>query len=226
MKEEIYRVVVKDGRETTVKACRPENESPKGIVVLGHGMANDMENPVVVYPVRHLAERGWLALRFNFLYREAGKDKADSSEVLVRTYNRVCEDALSRWDMDSSRLVVGGKSLAARTTALAVRQGLEAAALVYLGFPLHPPGKPEMGRENLIQSVGGLPQLFLAGTRDHLCPLPRLQELVKHLPGPVHLHVIEGGDHSFDLPKNSPRNREDVLTEVARVTGDWVDQVF
>ena len=225
MIEETYRLEVDSGKTTTVKASRPEKGSWRGGVVLAHGMANDLDHPVLAATAGHLAERDFLAMRFNFLYREAGRDRADSEKVLLATFNRVCEDALARWSLEPDRLVVGGKSLGARIGTLAVTKGLAAAGLLYLGFPLHPPGRPELIREELILSAG-LPQFFVAGDRDFLCPLDRLREVIEKTSPKAGLHVIEGGDHSFVLPAGSGRAPEEVNLEAARASGDWLEGIL
>ena len=224
MPGQTYRLEILDGRATTVKAHLPEG-LPRGGVILAHGMANDLDIPLISETAEHLAGRGWTSVRFNFLYREEGRERADSEEVLLATLKRVYEDSLTRFNLEPSAMVVGGKSLGARITTRAAAEGLEAAAIVYLGFPLHPPGRPDLGRDDLVKAVP-LPQLFVAGTRDHLCPLDRLRGLVEKLTVPVKLHVIEGGDHSFVLPGGDERTEAEIISEISRVTGDWLETVL
>lgn len=174
----------------------------------------------------YLAMAGHLVVRFNFLYRQAGLERADAPEVLLACLEHVYQDSVARWSLDPARLVVGGKSLGARTAARAVGQGLQAAGLFYLGFPLHPPGRPELSRSELLRDVEPVPQLFLAGTRDPLCPLDRLGEVINNLKSPVQLHVVKGADHSFALPASDPRPAEEVHQTMAEVIGDWLEKII
>ena len=226
MKTETYRLEIMPGRDTTIRQDLPDAGSPRGLLLLAHGLNNHLDNPLLVSVAHRAAEIGLVAVRFNFLFREAGLDQADQTEILLDCWRKVYEHSLVRWSMEPEQAVVGGKSLGARITALAVGQGSRTAGLVHLGFPLYPPGRPDQGREALLRAVGPLPQLFFAGTRDHLCPLEALRLVLSELRGPTRLQVIEGGDHSFRLPDNDPRTEADILAEVASQTGDWLTSVF
>jgi hypothetical protein len=175
---------------------------------------------------RQVTELGLVAVRFNFLFREAGLDQADDTDILLACWRKVYEHSLARWSMEPAQTVVGGKSLGARITALAVGQGAGAAGLVHLGFPLHPPERPDLSRAALLQGVGPKPQLFFAGTRDHLCPLETLRLALSELPGPAHLHIIDGGDHSFRLPEGVPRTEAAIHDEIASQTCQWLCSVL
>ena len=92
--------------------------------------------------------------------------------------------------------------------------------LVFLGFPLHPAGKPGTGRADHLHTVD-LPMLFLQGTRDRLASLDLLRPVVDHLGSRAHLHLVDGADHGFDVLKRSGRHVEDVLDELATAISDW-----
>ena len=164
MNEEIYQINIEVDRATTVKAIRPEKPSGRGLL-LAHGLNNDLDYPLLIRIGEAAAEIGWTTIRFNFLYREAGADQADSGDLLWSCFRRVHEDSLSRWSLNPSELVLGGKSLGARIAALSAGRGLKAPGLVHLGFPLHPPGLPEKSRHDLIRRVDPLaPAVFCGRT--------------------------------------------------------------
>ncbi|MEW5724782.1 MAG: alpha/beta family hydrolase [Thermodesulfobacteriota bacterium] len=224
METRTYSLEIRPGRSTTVKAGLPDHPGPRPALVLAHGLANDVDLPLLATLAGSLCARGLIVVRFNFLYREENQDRPDPLDDLVLCFNRVVQDTLKRWPVDRYRFFVGGKSLGARISTLVAGRTLKAAGLVHLGFPLHPPGRPDQGREDLIRAVGDRPQLFIAGDRDHLCPLDRLKKLLSELPGPAKLHVIKGGDHSFALPENDKRSQEQVHEEIARRVGDWLER--
>ena len=125
-------------------------------------------------------------------------------------------------------MLAGGKSLGGRMTSTAASQealpGVK--GIVFFGFPLHAPGKPSNERGGHLVKVR-LPMLFLQGTRDNLADLTLLRPLCDRLQalGKVRLHIIEGGDHSFRVPKKSGRTDEDVLEELGKVVADWASHL-
>lgn len=227
MIQKTYRLEIKPGRTTAVKALMPDRGPVRSGVIIAHGSGNNMDYPLIARVAEHLADRGRLVVRFNFLYREAGRDVPDSPDVLKACLTEVYEDALDRWELDPARLIIGGKSLGARTSAMVVAEdGLETAGLLYLGFPLHLSGRPDQHRADLLVGVGDRPQMFFAGTRDPLCRLDRLKAVLPGLKGPHRLHVVEGGDHSFRLPADNPRPWEAVQDEIARTAASWLDDLW
>ena len=224
MIRETYQPDVGSGRRVTAAAAIPPD--PRAGVLLAHGLNNDMNNPLLTVTSDRLAAQGVACVRFNFPYREEGRKNADPEERLLSCLQAVHEDALARWSLDPEKFFLGGKSLGARISAQAVSGGRPAAGLVYLGFPLHPPGRPDRSRHGLLRSVDPVPQLFLAGTRDPLCPLESLRALVSDLAGPARLHVIDGGDHSFNLPAEYRRNEDEVLEEIAGVVDEWIGLIM
>ena len=220
-----YRLEIAPDRETSVKAETVQGEV-QGLAVLAHGLANNLDLPLLVQTARALADKGVIAVRFNFLYREKGLDRPDSEKMLLTCLTRVAEDALARFGVGESCLILGGKSLGARISALAAGSGFPTIGLFHLGFPLHPPGRPELSREELLKKVGPKPQIFFTGTRDPLCPVDSLKSVIKNLPGPTALHVIEEGDHSFRLPAERRGEEEQVRNHIAAQTAGWVGQVL
>ncbi|MGH7731243.1 MAG: alpha/beta hydrolase family protein, partial [Candidatus Eiseniibacteriota bacterium] len=122
-------------------------------------------------------------------------------------------------------IVAGGKSMGGRMTSrAAAAEPLEGVAgLVFLGFPLHPAGRPGVSRADHLAQVG-LPMLFLQGTRDTLADLGLLEPVIERLGEGATLRVIEGGDHSFHVLKRSGRTDEQVLDELAAAVAAWIEE--
>jgi predicted alpha/beta-hydrolase family hydrolase len=226
MTDQTYSVEIEPGRRVTVRAGLPAKNPPRALVVLAHGMNNDLDFPLMVEFARRLAQKDLAAVRFNFLYREEGRSNADNAGRLIACMTKVMEDARDRFTAERMSLVLGGKSLGARISATIAGQDVRPDALVYLGFPLQPPGRPDRGREAVILNVGDVPQFFAAGTRDPLCPLDRLKKLLPSLPPQSQLYTVEGGDHSFHVPKKDPRSQEEVDAGIAEQATAWLLQVL
>jgi predicted alpha/beta-hydrolase family hydrolase len=167
-----------------------------------------------------LAARGIASFRYNFPYMEQGKRAPDPQPVLLETVRGAITAA--RECAGDMPLLAGGKSLGGRMTSTAVSQEAlpGVRGLVFFGFPLHAPGKPSDERGRHLFEVK-LPMLFLQGTRDQLADLTLLRPLCDRLQGQARLHVIDGADHSFHVPKKSGRTDEDVLREMGEVAAGW-----
>jgi hypothetical protein len=199
----------------------PRTRSGTGIV-LGHGAGADMTSPLVVAVAEGLAERGHVALRFNFPYKELGKKVPDPPAKLGRAF-RAAASALRATGVQ--KLVAGGKSLGGRVASLCAAHGLPCDGLVFLGYPLHPAKQPEKLRDAHLPDVSA-PMLFVQGTRDALCDLDLLRPVVARLGPRASLYIVEGGDHSLDLLKSAGRSRENVYADVINRIGEWIEAGF
>jgi uncharacterized protein len=174
-------------------------ERPEGadaVVVLGHGAGSGMRSPFMAGIARGLVEAGLAVARFDFPYMHAGKKAPDPAPALVETW-RLARDAVAA--RTGLPLAAGGKSLGGRIASMAAAEGMPAEALVFLGYPLHPPGRPDkLRREHLAQVRA--PMLFLQGSRDPFARPDLLAETVTSLGERATLAVVEGGDHSFRVP--------------------------
>jgi hypothetical protein len=190
------------------------------LFVLAHGAGAGMRHPFLETVARHLAERGVATLRYQFPYMEARRHRTDPPDVAEATVRAAVKAACEV--APGLALVAGGKSFGGRmTTQAEARGGLpDVRGLILLGFPLHPPGRPGGARGEHLRQVG-LPMLFVQGTRDALAELERMRALCADLGALATLHVIDGGDHSFALPKSSGRPPEVVLGDVADVIAAW-----
>lgn len=164
-----------------------------------------------------LASAGVRVARFNFLYMEAGRKSPDRQPILEETYSALIE-AISP---DGGRVIAGGKSMGGRIASHVASNGVDVDGLVFFGYPLHPPGKPDRLRDEHLYKIDA-PMLFVEGTRDPFCPLDTLTAVRSKLDAPTEVVVIDDGDHSFKVRKSSGRVTEDAWTEVAERTASWI----
>jgi len=187
------------------------------LYVLAHGAGAGMRHPFLESLAKALADEGVATLRYEFPYLEQGKRRIDPAPVL---HARVRE-AVTAAAKEQLPLFAGGKSMGGRMTSQA--QALEplpdVRGLAFVGFPLHPAGKPGTERAAHLRDVR-LPMLFLQGSRDDLADLALLRPVVEALSRAT-LHVIDDADHSFHVRKQSGRGDAEVLVELARTFAAW-----
>lgn len=188
--------------------------------VLAHGAGAGMRHPFLETMAQRLAGLGVATFRYQFPYMEAKRGRPDSPEVAVATVRAAVQEAARR--LGGLPLIAGGKSFGARMTSTAAAEAPlpEVRGLAFLGFPLHPPGRPATSRADHLDRVT-VPMLFLQGTRDEFADLTLLVSVVERLGERATLHRVEGGDHSFAVPKKSGRTRDDVLDELAVTVSRW-----
>ena len=235
-------MVIEGKGHTPVSGLLTEARSPTCLLVLGHGAGAPMTHPWMEAAAEALAGEGISTLRYNFQYAEAGRRRPDHLRRLLA----VVASALRAGEecADGLPLFAGGKSMGGRMSSTLVADRARAAALVsadaigrprggdaecpagivFLGFPLHAPGRRESVRGDHLMHVP-CPMLFHQGTRDRLADLELLRPLLERVGPHATLNVLEGGDHSLKMLKRLGRTQEDVLAEVARVTRRWVEVV-
>ncbi len=190
-------------------------------VILAHGAGNDMDSPFLSAVQSGLAAHGFVAVKFNFPYKERGGRLPDPAPVLVDTFAHVLQAVRAAPELAPPRIVVGGKSLGGRMASHLVAAGADVDGLLFLGYPLHPAGQPERLRTAHLTQIR-VPMLFVAGTRDPLCRLDLLRQSIEQLAAPVAVHVIDGGDHSFALPKRAARATAEVWSEIILESVRWL----
>lgn len=191
-------------------------------IILAHGAGNDMEHPLIVSLSKGLTQAGYLALRFNFPYREKRKKAPDSQAKLELTWLFVYDFLKKHPKYAPGHIVAAGKSMGGRVASQMVADGkLPASSLILYGYPLHPAGRKEKLRDAQLHHIK-IPMLFFCGTRDSLCDLEKLQGVLKKLDSPWALEIIEGGDHSFRLPKSAAKSEQDVYSHMVQKTVDWL----
>jgi len=194
------------------------------LYVLAHGAGAGMRHPFLEAISQRLAEREIATLRYQFPYMEQRARRPDPPAVAAAAVRAAVMEAARA--APGLPLVAGGKSFGGRMTSTAqAGEPLPGVrGLVFLGFPLHPPGRPGNERAEHLAQVQ-VPMLFLQGTRDDFADLKLLRPLVKRLGARATLHLVDGGDHSFKVLKKSGRTEADVMTELVRAIVEWTDGI-
>jgi predicted alpha/beta-hydrolase family hydrolase len=197
-------------------------------LILAHGAKNDLEHPLLVAVAHGLAALGAASvLRFNFCYSEHGAPNPDRMEKLEQVYRRAHDVLVDDEVCRPGPIFMGGKSLGARVAAgLATRhhegEGLLTHGLIFLGYPLHGPGKADNPHLETISRID-VPSLFLEGTRDPFCSLDVLRPALAAMPVPGELHVVDSGGHSLEVPRSSGRTQESVDAEVVQAVAAFIE---
>jgi predicted alpha/beta-hydrolase family hydrolase len=192
--------------------------------VLAHGAGAGMDHPFMVNVARELALRGVATLRYQFPYIERGARRPDPPQLAQATVRAAVAAALGL--LPELPLIAGGKSFGGRMTsqtqAKASLQGV--CGLAFLGFPLHPAGRPTQDRGEHLFDIQ-IPMLFLQGTRDTLAALDQLEPLCKKLGRRATLKLFADADHSFRVPARTGRKDAQVLGDVLDALAAWLDGV-
>ena len=193
---------------------------PRAVLVLGHGAGAGMEHPFLEALTDRLFTQRVATLRYQFHYMQVGRRRPDARSVLLATVRAAID--LGRRVAGPLPLFAGGKSMGGRMTSTAVAEQAEAGVrgLVFVGFPLHPAGRPGVERAEHLARVE-VPMLFLQGTRDKLAELDLLRPELANLGERPTLHIVEGADHGFHVLKRSGRTDEEVLDELAAEIAGW-----
>ncbi len=209
------------GTGTRVSAVLDRPDAARALYVLAHGAGAGMRHVFLETMATGLAAHRIATFRYQFPYAEQGKRRPDPPHIAERTVRAAVEAAHRA--APALPLVAGGKSYGGRMTSQAQAEkplpGVR--GLVFLGFPLHAPGRPSSDRAAHLDRVS-VPMLFLQGTRDALADLGLMTAVCRRLGARATLHVVEGGDHSFKVPKRSGRSVAAVMDELATTIADWI----
>jgi uncharacterized protein len=188
------------------------------VAVMAPGAGGGMDSRFMEVIASRLADASLRVCRFNFSYFERGRRSPDRVEVLEDTYRAVVSHVRTS---HQGALALGGKSMGGRIASQIVSSKEKADGLFFLGYPLHPPGRPERLRDAHLYGIR-TPMLFVEGTRDPFCPLDTLETVRSRLSAPNELVVIEGGNHSFEVPRSSGRTTAAAWAEAADSLSDWL----
>jgi predicted alpha/beta-hydrolase family hydrolase len=193
--------------------------------VLAHGAGAGMAHPFMAAIAAGLADRGIATLRYQFPYMEQGGRRPDPPKLAQATV-RAAVAAAAR-QLPQLPLFAGGKSFGGRMTSQAQASDplADVCGLIFLGFPLHPAGKPAQERGKHLFDVR-LPMLFLQGTRDALATLDQLEPVCAALGRRATLKLFADADHSFHVPARSGRKDAQVRGEMLDQLADWIDGVL
>ena len=197
--------------ETVVSGVYARPDKPFATLVVAHGAGAGMEHPFLAGFTRALNEESVATLRFNFPYRQAGRKFPDRPPAAIAAWRAAMDEAAAR--AAGEPLWAAGKSFGGRMASMASADGMPAAGLVYLGYPLHPPGKPEKIRDGHLYGLT-LPMFFLQGTRDPFAAPGLLEAVVARIGPSATLEWCEGGGHTFEVAGNT-RSPEDLGASLA-----------
>jgi uncharacterized protein len=196
-------------------------EAARAGYVLAHGAGAGMAHPFMAAIAAQLADRGIATLRYQFPYMEQGLQRPDRPAVAQETVRAAVAEATRRFA--HLPLFAGGKSFGGRMTSQAQADtplpGVH--GLVFLGFPLHPAGRPSLDRAQHLASIR-IPMLFLQGTRDALAEPDLVSRAVAALDDRATLVGFAGADHSFHVPVRSGRTDAQVMAELADAAAAWM----
>ncbi|MGH2591250.1 MAG: alpha/beta hydrolase family protein, partial [Actinomycetota bacterium] len=170
--------------------------TPVATLILAHGAGAGMDHPFLAGFCRAMGEEGVATLRFNFPYMERGRRSPDPERVLREAWLAAFDAATAK--ARGGAVLAGGKSLGGRIASMCAADGMPAAGLVFLGYPLHPPGKPERVRDEHLYRIEA-PMLFLHGSGDPFADGGLLRKVVRKIGPRARIEEIEGGDHSFNV---------------------------
>jgi predicted alpha/beta-hydrolase family hydrolase len=200
-------------------------------LILGHGAGADQNSGFMVHFATALAARGVDTVTFNFVYTEQGRRAPDRNDKLESCWRAVIA-AVGGWPAPSrageaagNKLVIGGKSMGGRIASQVAASKVAAAGedgvagLVFLGYPLHPPGRPDKLRSEHLGRIRA-PMLFVQGSRDAFGSPDELRAALADVKAAGDLCVVDGGDHSFKVPKRGALSQDQaydgVLDEIVR----------
>ncbi len=188
-------------------------------LILAHGAGAPRTHPFMVEIATRIAKKGVDVVTFNFLYAEAGRKMPDRPELLEACWRAAITTVRASRGLPTEQLFIGGKSMGGRvaTRIASANEGLVLAGLVLLGYPLHPPGRPETVREEILGVEQ--PLLVVQGTRDAFGSAAELEALLASRPR-AKVHPVAGGDHSLVLPRARSAEQEAVLDAVASAVAD------
>jgi predicted alpha/beta-hydrolase family hydrolase len=225
VKAEFVEIGVGPGRRVSARLYPAADPRAQVTVVLAHGAGAPQTHPFMTGFARALAARGVDTVTFNFPYMEERRRMPDPGRVLESSYAAIVADVRARADLAGNRVVIGGKSMGGRIASQLVARDAAAASavsgLVFLGYPLHPPGRPAQQRSRHLPDVRR-PMLFVQGSRDAFGSPDELRPILATLNPPGELMVIEGGDHSFAVAKASGRTPQQVLEWIQDAVAAWI----
>ncbi|UNK49931.1 dienelactone hydrolase family protein [Lysobacter sp. S4-A87] len=189
--------------------------------VLAHGAGAGMTHPFMAAVAEGLAERSVATLRYQFPYMERGSRRTDTPKLAQATVRAAVAEASER--LSAMPLIAGGKSFGGRMTsqAQAASPLPGVRGLAFIGFPLHPAGKPSDERAAHLAQID-VPMLFLQGTRDELASLELLRPVVDRLQALATLQLFADADHSFHVPARTGRKDSQVMVELLDVLAKWI----
>jgi predicted alpha/beta-hydrolase family hydrolase len=232
-KVQAIRVEVPPQEHVTARVYRAAPDHGIGVTfILAHGAGADQSSGFMVHFATELAARGVDTVTFNFLYTEQGRRLPDRNDRLESCWRAVIAAVggghlpvhAGKGGNKAGRrkLVIGGKSMGGRIASQVAAAGEGAiAGLVFLGYPLHPPGRPDKLRSEHLGRIRA-PMLFVQGSRDSFGTPDELRAALADATAAADFFVVEGGDHSFKVPKRGAMPQDQVYDAVFDEIARWL----
>jgi predicted alpha/beta-hydrolase family hydrolase len=212
------------GNAGAVSALLDRPAQARACFVFAHGAGAGMTHPFMAAVASGLGARGVATLRYQFPYMEKASRRPDPPAVAHAAVRAAVAEAAR--SCPRLRLIAGGKSFGGRMTSqaqvIAPLDGIE--GLAFLGFPLHPAGKPSSERAKHLADID-VPLLFMQGSRDSLAEMGLLEPVVRKLGPSASLHIVKEADHSFHVPARSGRNDGEAMNEVLDTLAAWIGAI-
>jgi len=194
-------------------------------LILGHGAgANQLAGFMRLF-ANGLADRGLDVVTFNFLYMEQGRKIPDPGPRLESCYRAVIDTVVNHKKLKGNRLVIGGKSMGGRIASqVAASHPEHLDGLVFLGYPLHPPGRPDKLRSEHLPRITA-PMLFVQGSRDAFGTEDEIRAIINEHRLPATMLAITDGDHSLKVPKSSGTDQQEVYDSVCDHILRWAETI-
>jgi predicted alpha/beta-hydrolase family hydrolase len=209
----------------SISAVLRQPDAPRACFVFAHGAGAGMNHPFMADLAAALEARGIATLRFQFPFMEQESKRTDHPAVAQQAVRAAVDEARAR--LPGMALFAGGKSFGGRMTSGAQADAplAQVRGIIFVGFPLHPAGKPATERAAHLQQVG-VPMLFLQGTRDALADLELMRRTTEAIGPLATLHVVDGADHAFHVLVRSGRNDKEVIEELAETVSRWITELL
>jgi len=218
------KLTIEAGKSATVSALLMRPRDARVCYVFAHGAGAGMTHAFMTEAAEGLATRGVATLRYQFPYMEKGGKRPDPPAIAHAAVRAAVAEAARA--CAGLPLIAGGKSFGGRMTSQAqAKTPLPGVVgLAFFGFPLHAAGQPSSERADHLNDVR-LPMLFLQGSADKLAEVDLLKPVVKKLGARATLHLVDGADHSFHVPKRSGRSDREVMAEILDAFAAWAAKV-
>jgi predicted alpha/beta-hydrolase family hydrolase len=196
----------------------PETWDGDVAIILAHGAGQGIDSPFMKFFHEALPKRGLLSVQFNFEYMQQGRKIPDPQPKMQALYRQVVGEVAE--EHRPKKIVIGGKSMGGRVASYIAGDTDSVSGLVFLGYPLHAPGKQDKLRDEHLYEIG-LPMLFLSGTKDTLAERPLLEKVVQRIGKRATLVWTDRGDHSLKVGKSGTATLEAAADEVKK----WVEHI-
>src|SRR5467141_917207 len=194
-------------------------------LILAPGAGAGQTSAFIVNFAIGLAARGIDVVTFNFLYSEQGRRIPDPNDRLEACWRAVIAAVRPQMMSSADRLVIGGKSMGGRIASQVAAAGIaHLAGLVFLGYPLHPPGRPDRLRAAHLPAIKA-PMLFVQGARDAFGTPEELRPIMSRLEPSPDLYVVADGDHSFKVPKRAGVTQKDIHNAIQDHVAAWLHKI-